>query len=77
MSGACFILARVWVCFMLEREKEQWKELRVRAGNTKVVFPGAGMLNACKGAHNLFTSQREKEREREREREKREGEREM
>jgi len=41
----------------------------------------AGVLYACKGAHTLFTSQREREREREREKEgggesvrKREGE---
>jgi len=35
----------------------------------------AGMLYACKGAHTLFTGQRDRERKRESER-KREGERE-
>ena len=30
----------------------------------------AGMLYACKGAHTLFTGQREREREREKERER-------
>ncbi len=38
---------------------------------------GVGMLYACKGAHTLFTSQREREKDREREREEeREKERE-
>ncbi len=58
MSAACFILARVWVCFMLEREKEQWKELRVR-----VCF----MLAR---AHTTSSPVRGRKRKRERERER-------
>jgi len=51
-----------------EREKEIEKE-RGREGEREWERAySVGMLYACKGVHNLFTSQREKEREREIER---------